>query len=91
MIEFTKAYRTSDGSTYGTIEDAQKHEINRLLDDGERTEPLDFIPIVEWVVKNKDRLLDILTTKATSRPKARKINGGSKKRKEAAETTQATA
>jgi hypothetical protein len=86
MIEFTKSYKTSDGQVFGTIEEAQKHELSVLFlphpilqATGLPSEPMNDW-IAEMVLDNKETIIDILTTKSNSKPKARKANGGSKKR-----------
>ena len=88
MITFTKSYKTSDGQVFGTIEQAQLHELqNALLN---ITIPPAFgsgsgVTITESVareiLKKKDIIIDVLTTTQNSKPKARSVNGGTKKRK----------
>lgn len=73
MIEFTKSFKTEDNKIFATIEEAQIHELEVALS-------LDS-DIVKQIVDNKDAVMDILTTTKNSKPKARKINGGNKKRK----------
>lgn len=79
MIEFTKSYKTSDGQVFGTIEDAQVHELEILLDD-DKFNATSHSLIAQFLVSKKDSFLDILTTTPNSKPKARAINGGTKKR-----------
>lgn len=74
MITKTQAFQTSDNKTHASLEAAQKHEIVMLLGEHLGTNAGDKI------IANKDKLLDILTTKSTSKPRARKVNGGTKKR-----------
>lgn len=84
MIEFTKGFKASDGKVYGTLAEAQEVEVRTLLEEADTapegsswTRP----EIAEVVVANKSRIIDILTTTETSRPKARAANGGRKPRK----------
>lgn len=82
MIEFTKAFKTSDGETHASLEEAQKHELlliyGTTASDAEAVAREHFANVV---MDNSDRIVDILTTTATSKPRARKVNGGSKQRK----------
>lgn len=79
MIEFTKAYKASTGETYATLEEAQRKELSGLLGIpfGAADSPL------EKILSNKEKVVDILSTTPTSKPRARSINGGRKKRKTA--------
>jgi len=90
MIEFIKSYACSDGNVFATLERAQEHEIISLLKKniGNQTdlgpvvlEPATVTAAAVILVSNADKVVDILTTTAKSRPKARKINGGKKTRK----------
>lgn len=78
MIEFTKSYKTADGQVFGSIEDAQAHEIEVLFEKNPFETPKDAAAIV---LKNKTILIDILTTTPNSKPKARATHGGTKNRK----------
>jgi hypothetical protein len=80
MIEKTNAFKVGDQS-FLTLEQAQKHEIRNLLELDPQIVTLDRKEIADWVVQYKDVIVDILTTSASSKPKARKINGGTKRRK----------
>jgi len=72
MIQFTKSYKTTDGQVFGSIRDAQIHELLLAANLDQKT--------AEYVLENKDKVIDILTTTPNSKPKARSVNGGSKKR-----------
>jgi hypothetical protein len=76
MIEFTKGYKTSDGKLVATIAEAQLHELTLLLSGTTHQEN-----VAKYILDNKDKFVDILTTTATSKPKARSVNGGRKNRK----------
>jgi len=82
MIESTKAFKTSDGKTHASLEDAKAHELELLLV-GEPSKLTGDVPsdVAATILENAERIVDILTTTATSKPRARKINGGSKPRK----------
>jgi hypothetical protein len=73
MITRTNAFQTSDDKTHATLEDAQKHELELISGHGGDS--------VAWLMQNKEKILDILTTTTTSKPRARKVNGGKKQRK----------
>lgn len=84
MITKASSFKTEDGQIHASIENAQKHEIALLTIGYKEKHPDDEIIICEWVFENRDKLIDILTTKATSKVRARKVNGGTKKRAAAA-------
>jgi len=88
MIEFTKSYKTADGQVFGSVEDAQKHEISKLIEklretssDGKALHESTPFAIAAHIITNKDILIDILTTTPNSKPKARTTHGGTKNRK----------
>jgi hypothetical protein len=88
MIQFTKSYKTDDGKTFGTIEEAQEHEISVLLipllqTNANGTAVHERTPngIAKHLLNNKTVLIDILTTTPNSKPKARSSHGGTKTRK----------
>ena len=82
MIEFTKSYKTADGQVFGSIEDAQQHEVEALLLQlkGVSAGPVTS-EIAGHILKNKAVLIDVLTTTPNSKPKARTTHGGFKNRK----------
>lgn len=75
----SKAFQVGDHA-YVNIVDAQKAEIISLHDNSNVETPQDAETLAHWIVSHKDELLDILTTTTKSRPRARKVNGGTKKR-----------
>lgn len=83
MITFSKSYKTSDNQVFGSIEEAQLHEIETIIikfplfENNSATVP----EIAKLIINNKDVIIDILTTTPNSKPKARAIHGGTKKRK----------
>ena len=81
MIEFTKSYKTADGQVFGTIEEAQLHEIDGVLAKAQILPAKDSIQISQHILDNKSVLIDILTTTPNSKPKARSSHGGTKSRK----------
>ena len=87
MIEFTKSYKTADGQVFGSIEEAQTHEITRIFEKNPFTTAAEAAAIV---LKNKTILIDILTTTPSSKPKARTTHGGTKNRKRTVVTDAAT-
>jgi len=77
MIERTNSFKVGDQS-FLTLGEAQKYEIEQLLDKGLKSGEAD--DIAKWILNNKVAILDILTMTPTSKPKARRVNGGTKKR-----------
>lgn len=75
MITKVQAYQTASG-VFPTIEEAQKAELKRLW-----SGQCDDNVFADWAIENKEAILDILTMTASSKPRARKINGGKKTRK----------
>jgi len=77
MIERTNSFKVGDQS-FLTLGEAQKYELGQLL--GKKESMSSAIAMAEWILDNKVAILDILTMTPTSKPKARKVNGGTKKR-----------
>ena len=87
MIEFTKAYKTKDGQTHASLEDAKKHELRLLFGSAPMGQDLDqqqhaavINNAVACVLNHANAVVDILTTTTSSKPRARKVNGGSRRR-----------
>ena len=77
MIERIQAYKASDGTVFASLDDVQRHDLAAMItDDGMLTAER----VASTFVANRDKVLDILTTGPKALPKARKINGGTKKR-----------
>jgi hypothetical protein len=87
MIRFTRSFQTTDGMMHATLEDAQRHELGLLIMKCEpglsQNTPVGdaVFQVRNTILDNKDVVVDILTTTSKSKPKARTINGGTKKRK----------
>jgi hypothetical protein len=83
MIERTNSFKVGEKS-FLTLLEAQKYEIQQLLDKQQLVAPgltpVKAIDIAEWILNNKVAILDILTMTPNSKPKARRINGGTKRR-----------
>lgn len=79
MITKALAFQTSDGQTHASLAAAQSHEMQILLESLVMTESTPNEDVANWIISNCDKLIDILTTKPTSKVRARKINGGTKK------------
>lgn len=85
MIEFTKAFKTTDGETHASLEDAKRHELvniflgQQLPESDQAQKAAD--DAAQTVLDAADKIVDILTTTASSKPRARKVNGGTKPRK----------
>lgn len=91
MITKATGYQSSDGKFHRTIDDAQSYEMGTILlpllvehhyeqahDELDRETRLR--ELTQDILDKKDQFIDILTMKPNSLPKARKINGGTKKR-----------
>lgn len=79
MIERTNAFRVGTES-FLTLEDAQRHELILLMTTMVgATQPI-VSNVTDYILSNKVKILDILTTTQNSKPRARRINGGTKKR-----------
>lgn len=82
MITRTKAYTSSDGTVHATLEAAQRWELMALfactttMDDGQNYSQKS---IVNTIFANAETIKDVLTTIATSHPRARSINGAKRK------------
>jgi len=86
MIEFKKC-PVIDGKAFASIEEAQKYELEALLAAADfKFTPATQSDVANFLLTNRGRLLDIITTSDSSRPKARKLHGGTKKRKAATAT-----
>lgn len=77
MIERTNAFKVGTQG-FLTLEDAQKYELRQLIPNP-ASAGADLT--IDWIISNKNKILDILTTTPSSKTKARKINGGKKSRK----------
>ena len=88
MIAFTKSYKTSDDQVFSDIKHAQLHELELVikkhpsfkLQSTVLGEESPEAVVAGILLDSKDIIMDILTTTANSKPKARSVNGGSKKR-----------
>lgn len=84
MIAKTSAYKTSDDKTFENLALAQEHELELLL---KQVHPdLNAEAICQKLVTESARVLDILSTRANSRPKARAVNGATRKKRTPKET-----
>lgn len=86
MIEFAKSYRVGP-KVFATLEEAQAASLleifeHILIGDAKATINAQHLNplIAEVLIKERERVIDILSTTASSKPRARKINGGRKKR-----------
>ena len=90
MLTFVKAVRSSDGKTFDKIEEAQAYELGIIARQGRPLGTEDgqkFDQFCATLVENREKVLDILSTKEGSLPRARAINGGRKTRKPKTELT----
>lgn len=80
MITFAKCAVTKNGTPYATLKAAQEAELAELLVDAGMVHD-SALGVAQLIVENADPVIDILTTNTKSRPRARKLNGGTKPRK----------
>lgn len=85
MITKATGYQSSDGTFHTSLVDAQTHEVENVickaLNAAELTADENQIGAMSKnVMAHSSVLVDILTMKPNSLPKARRINGGTKKR-----------
>ncbi len=90
-----RAVQTSDLRLFGCIKDGQAHELSLLIDQtiadleggpGKPVFPDGLVQaLADALVKDADRIIDILSTKETSRPGARKLNGAVRKKRKTKE------
>ena len=80
MIKPTVGFLTSSGK----VLPLQEAQVDELLYMCQLTS--DATEIMQWIVHNKDKVIDVLTTKETSLPQCRAVNGGKKPRKPRAVT-----
>lgn len=86
MITRQPAFVTADGLTFSTLEAAQERELILLL--GLSTEEC---KIATRIMEKKTQVVDILTTTATSKTRARSVNGGKRTRKPIVTAPESTA
>lgn len=65
---------------FTNIESAQEHELAGLFCDGGSDSPT-ALQFAQAILKNKTQVLNILTLRRSSHPKARKANGAARKPK----------
>ncbi len=73
-----------NGKPYASIEEAQKAALVELFDiENQPAESRTWssLEIAEQIIEKREEIMDVLTTTINSKPSARKINGGTKKRK----------
>ena len=77
MITRTNAYQVGN-KTFATLEEAKASALLELL--GKEGESgavgISWDHVAERLVKEQDKIVDILTTGPRSKPRSRKINGG---------------
>lgn len=73
-------FKTGDGQKFENLALAQEHELELLLTDNQLPDEVRR-NICKTLVAESDRVLDILSTRANSRPKARAVNGATRKKR----------
>lgn len=83
MITFGRSYIV-DGKAFASLRDAQQAALEaffgRTASDLYGAAPDTCVELIEALLSDADAVVNILTTKETSLPKARKANGGTKRR-----------
>ena len=86
MIKFINCYETG-GKLFAALQQAQAFELALLIQpeisNSENPPSEKTMAVAGLLIEKRDAVVDILHTNAKSRPKARKIHGGRKPRKEA--------
>jgi hypothetical protein len=94
VIEFVKAYKSSDGTICGSLEEVQRRELALILTRPGTMEGSPLAVCMEeltsQIIDKAAQVIDVLTTKESSLPKARAVNGGKKPRKKRVEALQTT-
>lgn len=88
MITKVQAYSTASG-VFNTIGEAKKAEVGKLLTDFKAIPDGTKAATASFIVDNENAIIDILTTTKNSKPSARKINGGTKRRRPSIPSPQA--
>lgn len=81
MITKVNAYQSSDGTAHSSLEEAQKAEIINVFKTHEKWDSEHVEEVADSIMDHAEAIIDILTTKPNSLTKARKVNGGTKRRK----------
>jgi hypothetical protein len=81
MINKVQSFHTTDGVIHATIDAAKTHELQSFISKGDLPTGPSAQQIAEFLIANDEKVIDLLSTKASSRPAARKVNGGKKKPK----------
>lgn len=90
MISKQTFFTTTDGTPHATIQLAQQHELEEFIVKSEVADATLAGDLAKNIIEQKDAIIDILTMTAKSKPKARKINGGTKNRTPAAAAPRST-
>lgn len=86
MITFERSYKVGDG-LYATMEEAQQQALGKLL--APELGPDGITATADAILKHKDEIVNVLTMTEKALPRARKVNGGTKRRKTTATETPA--
>jgi len=74
-----KAIETTDGQIFKDLADAKTHELEIIFRGDNTITTDDEIKAARHVMQYADRILNVLTMKASSHPGARKANGATRK------------
>ncbi len=73
MITKSQSFTTSDNTIHATIEAARQHELSFFI--GNQKEPFqNSTEMAAFLIIHAEKVMDLLSTKAGSRPAARKVN-----------------
>jgi hypothetical protein len=79
MITKQTSFSTGD-RLFHTIEEAQQHELESFLDEAKfDLSKSSANSVASFLISNKEKVVDCLTMKASSKPKLRRANGAVRK------------
>jgi hypothetical protein len=78
MIEATKAYKTSDGMTFPTLEGAQIHALSSIAEKKIANPDVDSDSIAKAILENKDEIIAILKLKPRKTKAAKAVKPAKK-------------
>lgn len=81
MIERTQSYKVGE-KVFATLSEAQGQALMDELGSANFATDAECQKAIQVILDHANAVVDILTTTSTSKPKARKIHGGTKTRKQ---------
>lgn len=89
MIQKTQAFKSSDGEIHASIGEAQFAELTNLLEPSiaSAVNEQNGRYVINAILENALKIIDILTTTPNSLPAARAVNGNKRPRKKKEDTS----